>query len=317
MSSYTVTIDNERKIDRMGCDETGSRIVINRHGCEVIGYRIKSRKGDEIPLMYRDSQAGPPEKGWKNHATILFPIVGGLKNKESRLDHKLIRTPGNHGVARHSDFELIESSHEGSGRICYRLSANSYTREYYPFDFQLDLEYELIGNVLKVTFLVSNPGRETMYCCWGWHPGFRTPVIPGKGGKLDCRLVFPPGEIRRWHNNEHCRLTGETSLVKVGGPLSWTEKELEATLMYEIDDPALRTVTLEDPAAGVTIKVDFPDLPHLGFWSEPGDEFICIEPWQGMDDREDQEPFDRKVGVVAIEPGEKKTSTITVTPRAF
>ena len=317
MSSYTVTIDNERKIDRLECGETGSRIVINRKGCEVIGYRIKNKKGDEIPLMYRDSIAEPPEKGWKNHATILFPIVGGLKNKESRLGGKVIRTPGNHGVARHSDFDLIESAHEGICRIRYRLSANRYTRQYYPFDFQLDIEYELIGNVLKTTFEISNPGRETLLCCWGWHPGFRTPVIPGQGLKADCRLVFGKGEIRRWHNNEHCRLTGETSMLRVGGPLAWTEQELEATLMYEIDDPALRTVTLEDPASEVTIKVDFPDLPHLGLWSEPGDEFICIEPWQGMDDREEQEPFDKKVGVVAIAPGEKKTSTVTVTPRAY
>ncbi|OGG06116.1 MAG: hypothetical protein A3F83_15390 [Candidatus Glassbacteria bacterium RIFCSPLOWO2_12_FULL_58_11] len=313
MSSYAVKPDDKTKIDLLLDERSGSRVVINRHGGEVIGYRIAGPQG-EIPLLYRDSLAQPPEKGWKNHATILFPIVGGIKNKESRLGSRVVRSPGNHGVARNSDFSLVESSSRGAASARYRLAANDYTRGFYPFEFQLDMLYRLEGNVLTTTFEITNPGAEPLYFCFGWHPGFRTPVIPGKGSKESCRLLFPEGSIRKYHNNEHCRLTGETSMIRVGGALPRTEKELEATLMYEIDDPSLRTVTLEDPAAGISIRVDFPDLPHLGLWSEPGDEFICIEPWQGMDDHEEQEPFDQKVGIVVLPPGGKKAASVKVTP---
>ncbi len=76
----------------------------------------------------------------------------------------------------------------------------------------------------------------------------------------------------------------------------------------------MRQVTLEDPAAKVSIKVEFPEFPHLGFWSEPGYEFICIEPWQGMDDHEDQQPFDLKIGMMQLAPGGKDIRTIKVTP---
>ncbi|HUU30202.1 MAG TPA: hypothetical protein VM123_20550 [archaeon] len=315
MSSYVVKLDNQRKIDLLTDEKAGTRVMINRLGCEMIGYRLTDPKsGQEVPLMYRDSEAEAPESGWKNRATVLFPIVGGLKNKESRLGSKVIKTPGNHGVARHSVFELVRADEAGRALAHYCLLANDYTRGYYPFDFRLALVFELKGNVVSVTFEITNPGDEPMYYCFGWHPGFRTPIFPGKGKKSDCRLVLPQGKIRKYHNNEHCRLTGETSLVEVGGPLSWTEEELEATLMYGIDDPAMRTVTLEDRSARVSIRVDFPDFPHLGFWSEPGYEFICIEPWQGMDDHEEQEPFDRKVGVVQLGPGEKDLRTIRVTP---
>ena len=315
MSSYKVEIDNERNIDLLTDGESGSSVMIDRMGCELIGYRVKDSRGREIGLMYRDSQAEKPESGWKNHATVLFPIVGGLKNNQSRLGATVIKSPGNHGVARRSLFSLIETAQQDNATARYRLRANDYTREYYPFDFQLDLTFTLQGKILTVRFEIVNPGSMPLHYCFGWHPGFRTPVIAGKGKKGGCRLVFPEGKIRKYRNNEHCRLTGETEIIDVGGPLEWTEQELEATLMYEIDDPALRTVTLEDPASGVSIRVDFPEMPHLGFWSEPGDEFICIEPWQGMDDHEDQEPFDEKAGVVMLAPGGRDMRTIRVIPQ--
>ncbi len=317
MSAFTVKIDNIRKIDMLCAQDDGASVMINRQGCEVIGYRITDRRKKEdnvVGLMYRDSQIEPPENGWKNHATVLFPIVGGIKNDQSTLGEKVITSPGNHGVARHSEFALVETSHENSARIKYRLDSNSYTREYYPFEFRLELTFELVGNSLSLLFELTNTGEETMHACWGWHPGFRTPLVPGQGAKEDCKLVFGAGKITKYHNNEHCRLTGETTELDVDGAIGWTEDELEATLMYAIDDPAMRHVSLEDPNASIAVRVDFPDMPHLGFWSEPGDEFICIEPWQGMDDHEEQEPFDRKVGMTAIDPGEKKTSKVTVTP---
>jgi galactose mutarotase-like enzyme len=317
MSAYSVKIDNIRKIDMLYAEDDGASVMINRQGCEVIGYRITDRRKKEdniIGLMYRDSQSEPPEDGWKNHATILFPIVGGIKDNQSKLGETVITSPGNHGVARHSEFELVETSHNDSARIKYRLASNIYTRKYYPFEFRLELTFELVGNSLSVMFDLTNTGEETMHACWGWHPGFSTPLVPGQGSKQDCKLVFPTGKITKYGNNEHCRLTGENTELEVDGALEWTEEELEATMMYAIDDPAMRRVSMEDPNARISVRVDFPDLPHLGFWSEPGDEFICIEPWQGMDDHEEQEPFDQKVGMVAIEAGERKTSKVTVTP---
>lgn len=315
MSSYSVKIDDQRKIDLLVDEESRARVMIDRMGCEVIGYRVTDwKKGREIPLMYRDSEPGKPESGWKNRATVLFPHVGGLKNKESRIGEKIIKTPGNHGVARHSLFELVKTVDRCKALAQYRLQANEYTRQYYPFEFQLDLSYELKGGVLSVTFDIRNPGKETLYYSFGWHPGFRTPVIPGTGKKTDCRLVFPVGHIRRYQVNEHCRLTGPKNLVAVGGPFKWNEKELEQTYLFAIDEPSRRQVTLEDPASKVSIKVEFPEFPHLGFWSEPGYEFICIEPWQGMDDHEVQEPFDLKIGMMQLAPGGKDIRTIKVTP---
>ena len=315
MSVYEIQLDDESKIDRVFNRQTGARLVVNRLGAELIGYRITDQdRARSIPLMFRDSLAEKPESGWKNHATVLFPIVGGLKNKVSKLGDALVSTPGNHGVARHSLFSVVGTETGGRGAIHYRLVSNEYTREYYPFEFQFDLRFELLEQDLAVTFEIFNPGTEAIYYCFGWHPGFSTPFLPGQGQKSDCRLLMPEGRIRRYHNNEHCRLTGETSMMTVDGPLDWTEEGLELTYMFEIDDPSQRTVTLEDPTSGVSVRMEFPEFPHLGFWSEPGDDFICIEPWQGMDDHEDQETFDQKVGVVKLEAGSLDCRVIRVMP---
>lgn len=115
-------------------------------------------------------------------------------------------------------------------------------------------------------------------------------------------------------HNEYCRLTGGTSAIHTDKPLEWTEEELYGTLLFGADNPDLRSITLEDPASGLSIKVDFRDFANLGLWSEPGQEYICIEPSQGFDDHEEQEAFDKKIGVVRLEPGGQDVRTVRVTP---
>lgn len=316
MAQYSVKTDDNSLIDKLINETDKSSVTINRFGGEIIGYRILDRnKNAELGLLYRDGLAKKPQDGWKNHATILFPIVGGLKNKKSRLGDKVISSRGNHGFARHSTFELVGQGTDGKAVLHYRLTPNDEIRGYYPFNFQLDITYQLTGNDLTTIFAITNTEKDQdIYFCFGWHPGFKAPVIDGRGSKADCQILFKKGTYRKYHNNEDCRLTGETSQIKLDGALEWTEDELEATIMLEIDEPDNRICTLYDAAAGIKIEVDFKELPHLGLWSEPGYNFICIEPWQGMDDHEQQEPFDKKVGVVRLAPGKTEQRSVTVRP---
>ena len=316
MAKYSVLTDDSSKIDKLVNETDKSSVIINRFGCEVIGYRIYDKqKGGELLLLVRDGQTGKPKSGWKSHAPILFPIVGGIKNDTSYLGNKVIRSRGNHGFARHSWFSLVNKSTNNKAKLHYRLSADEETKKYYPFNIQIDMTYELSGNDLTVIFSIMNiEDSEDIYYCFGWHPGFRTPSIDGLGSKEECQILFKKGTYRKYHNNEHCRLTGETSEIELDGELKRTEEELEATIMLEIDDPNNRICTLYDPAAEFKIEVDFKDFPHLGLWSEPGYKFICIEPWQGMDDHEEQEPFDKKVGIVKLSPGNIDKRSIIVKP---
>ena len=317
MAVYSVLTDEETHIDKLVNESGKSSVIINRIGGEVIGYRIYDEKREkELPLLVRDGITEKPAEGWKNHAPILFPIVGGIKGDKSYLGETLITSRGNHGFTRHSKFELVEKDTSDKALLHYRLNADEETGKYYPFDFQMDVTYQLKGNDLTVFFEIANKEKERdIYYCFGWHPGFRTPVIEGVGSKLDCQILLNKGVYRKYQNNEHCRLTGETSELEIDGAVSWTEEELELTIMLEIDDRDKRVCTLYDPASGIKIEVEFKDFPHLGLWSEKGNDFICIEPWQGMDDHEEQEPFDKKVGIVKLSPGGVDKRTITVKPK--
>ncbi|MEA2063652.1 MAG: twin-arginine translocation signal domain-containing protein, partial [Gemmatimonadota bacterium] len=277
MSNYRVQTDDERKIDLLINEKNKARVMIKRSGAEVVGYRITdTASGRQVPLMWRDSELEPPESGWRGHATVMFPIVGGIRNNTSRLGSKVIRL-GGHGFAHSSMFDLVGTDDKTSARIHYRLDPGSQIKNDYPFDFRFDIIYELEGNMLSATFDIGNPGSEPLYCCFGWHPGLRAPIFHGVGKKSDCRLVLPPGgTITRYCVNEHCRLTGETTAVSTDRPLEWTEEELFATMLFGVDDPDLRAITLEDPGSGIDIRVEFPGFSNFGLWSEPGREYICI-----------------------------------------
>ncbi|GAJ15789.1 unnamed protein product, partial [marine sediment metagenome] len=93
--------------------------------------------------------------------------------------------------------------------LTYRLTPNDEIREYYPFDFQLDITYQLTGNELTMTFAITNTEKNRdIYFCFGWHPGFKAPIVDGKGKKTDCQILFKKGTYTKYHNNEACRRSG-------------------------------------------------------------------------------------------------------------
>jgi galactose mutarotase-like enzyme len=34
--------------------------------------------------------------------------------------------------------------------------------------------------------------------------------------------------------------------------------------------------------------VKFKDYPNIAFWSKPGADYVCVEPWLGLPDRENE-----------------------------
>jgi galactose mutarotase-like enzyme len=74
-----------------------------------------------------------------------------------------------------------------------------------------------------------------------------------------------------------------------------------------------KSVTYGAPNGG-SIRIDFPDMPHLGIWTKPGAGFICIEPWQGHADPEGFDgEFSAKPGIVLIPPGRTQSFKVGIT----
>jgi galactose mutarotase-like enzyme len=238
-----------------------------------------------------------------------------LKNQRSLLGNRVITTPCCHGFARESPFELAGVSTTDRAEIVYRLISDPATRRYYPFDFVFEMTYALRHTGLSVTFNVANADRCPIYLSFGWHPGFNTEL--GLGGKRhDWRIVLPKGTYRKYHvvNGEFSLLTGTTSDVVFDGPIPWTDDGLEQTLIFEIEDARNRKCRLHNSILDLGVDLTFEDFPLLGIWGKRDQDYICIEPWQGMDDHEAQESFDQKIGIYRLAPGETVRKSCTVTP---
>ena len=112
----------------------------------TLGAELTSLKNaDGRELLWQNTSG----KGWSDHAPVLFPLCGNIKDKKAIYKGKeyAIRQ---HGFALRSEFELKESC---DSKIVLTLASSEATREQYPFDFLLTVRYELIGD--KVIFAAT------------------------------------------------------------------------------------------------------------------------------------------------------------------
>lgn len=252
------------------------------------GAELSSFKSEETKIEYL--WQGNPEV-WYGQSPILFPIVGTLLDNKYRVDGKeyeLFR----HGIARKRDFELKEQAED---HITLTQSWNDDTLKVYPFKYVLDVEFKLEGKKLTVTHTVKNADSKTMYFSIGGHPGFNC--------KIGDRLSFAEPETLV------CEKIDTDSILD-GKHYPTLENETDIVITKDIfDGDALilsgmksDTVYLKSDFRPQQIKFNFGKAPALGIWAKPGAEYVCIEPWYGVNDsREVKADFSEKRLVQKLE----------------
>jgi galactose mutarotase-like enzyme len=245
---------------------------------------------------------------WTGRSPFLFPIVGRVRNDRIQVNGAEYELP-KHGFARISRFEIDEA---GPSRCRFRLCSDQTTLRQYPFPFQLDITYAIEGATLTMEASVTNTGSSVMPLSFGFHPAFRWPLPYGAPRETHeiCFEREEPAPIRRPVDGLISR-TAEPSLVE-GRTLLLRDSLFETDALV-FDRLESRSVVYGAPGGG-SIRVDFPDMPHLGIWTKPGAGYICIEPWQGHADPEDFEgELAVKPGVVLVQPSEKRSFAMKVT----
>ncbi|OGJ91399.1 MAG: hypothetical protein A2268_00145 [Candidatus Raymondbacteria bacterium RifOxyA12_full_50_37] len=317
MARYTVEKETKPGFDRLVDSVTKSAVFIKRLGCEVIGYDVfDPQRGKTIPMLWNNNNDTPvSESAWKNHATVLFPHVGAVHNNASVLGAQKITTPGGHGFARKSVFQLAKVSESDCASATYLLQANDETLKYFPFRFKLEITYCLKDSRLSATFTVTNKDTQDIYYQFGWHPGFSTDMGLG-GKKSDWQILLPKGKYLEYivADAEDSYMTGEAKPVSLDGPIAWNEKSLNKTIVFEVTDTVNRRCRIFNPKLNIGVEAVYYDFPHLGLWAGVNQPFICIEPWQGMDDRLEQEPWDKKIGMLKVAPGVVIRKTAEIIP---
>ena len=60
-------------------------------------------------------------------------------------------------------------------------------------------------------------------------------------------------------------------------------------------------------------RVHFGGAPYVGIWAKPGAPYVCIEPWEGLDDDiHTTGVLTEKKGIVALPPGQAHAFSIAL-----
>ena len=278
------------------------KVTINSLGAELSS--IYNQKNETEYLWSGDS------KYWGRQSPVLFPIVGGLKDKQYKYDGN-IYPMSQHGFARDSEFTLKEQTENS---ITFVLDYNETTYKAYPFKFKLEIAYVLEGSSVKVIWRVFNQDEKEMYFSIGGHPGFMCPIEEGKK-QTDYAIDFHRTDNIVYSKiNESGLVVSRDNVLDIhGGVMPITEHLFdEDAIVIENSQCDKISLVAEDGTHYLTVSFD---APLVGVWSPVKKQapFICIEPWYGRCDAADfdGELKDREHGNT-LQAGEKFESVYTI-----
>lgn len=248
------------------------KVTLNVRGAELISL---IEKKDQTEYIW---QADPAI--WPFNAPNLFPIVGALNENKLFVNGKCYEL-NRHGFARTSIFRRLESAPH---QAVFELRYSEDTLKFYPFKFEFQVIYHLIGRELNVSYKVINMDDKTIFFSIGAHPGFNVP-LNSKGEFEDYYIEFEHQEELISHQlTENGVFNNQTQIIPIEGdklPLKMSLFEKDALVFKKLKS---NFVTLKSKKTDKQVKVNFPHFNYLGLWSKKDAPFVCIEPWLGCAD---------------------------------
>ena len=240
---------------------------------------------------------------WGKHSPILFPIVGTLKNNSYLNNGKQFEL-NRHGFAREMEFELIKKTEESA---TFSLVSTKETKEIYPFDFELEICYTLIDNVLNIDYKVINKNDVIMPFSIGAHPAFAL-----SGNFEDYSLEFFQDKSLNYHLLEEGLISNNTNELQLENKqlsLNYQLFEKDALVFKTLKSKSITILKKSNPI----LNVNFNDFPNLGIWTVVNAPFLCIEPWFGYSDTLDEyDDFSKKEGIQILEKNETFKSNYSI-----
>lgn len=256
---------------------------INPLGAELCS--LKDSKGKEY--IWEGNPAF-----WGKHSPILFPIVGTLKNNSyhyNNTEYHLSR----HGFAREMEFKLVTQSVNSA---TFSIQATEETLKKYPFDFELQICYTLNENILNIEYKVINNGKSQMPFSIGAHPAFSLAE-----NFENYSISFNQEEPLEYYLLENDLISNKTKKLDVEHQktaLNYAIFENDALIFKSLQSNSLTILENSKPL----LKVNFEGFPSLGIWTKKDAPFLCIEPWFGYSDTENNfGDLFQKEGILVLE----------------
>lgn len=278
-------------------------VSVAAHGGELRS--VKDREGREYLWQ------GDPDI-WKESAPNLFPYIARMTDKtytfRAETYHMNI-----HGFLKYMDMELV--SCEGD-TLVMKLDSSQETKAQYPFDFTVEIRWQLKGKSLEITYCVENKDNKTMYFGIGGHPGFNVPMEDGLAFTDYCLDFGQETQPLRVGMSEDCFVTGkdEPYALREGRFLDLRHDLFDDDAVILCGMPKQVTLTSDKGTRG--IRVEYPDMTYLGIWHKPGMEapYVCIEPWTSLPSRKGVvEDISGQDNLISLEAGAKYENSWSIT----
>ena len=211
---------------------------------------------------------------WGKHSPILFPIVGTLKNNSFHYNAKEYDL-SRHGFAREMEFKLIDKKEDSA---TFSLQSTEETLRVYPFQFELQIIYTVDNYNLSIEYKVINKGNSKMPFSIGAHPAFALP-----GNFEDYSIQFDKEEFLEYYLLENDLISNQTKKLETQEgqiPLTYELFKNDALIFKTLKSNSLTILENRNPF----LRVNFKDFPSLGIWTKINAPFLCIEPWFGYSD---------------------------------
>lgn len=283
---------------------TSAVAVVDTHGAELKSFQ----DGFGTEYLWQGDPAY-----WSASSPVLFPVVSSLRGGKTLIDGREYEIPL-HGFAHSMEFR---SCYFMENKAVFSLIANEKTKAMYPFDFNLQISYELDACTLKIRYDVFNMGDRTMPFCLGAHPGFNIPLaeddvfenyrIRFAETEEGTTPIFDP-EKREWQADQRVQRLEDGRQMK----LRYDLFEKDAVFFDTLRSSKLE---LSSQLTGRGVQVELEGFESVAFWTPAGKQapFLCIEPWCGAAAYSDEgDEFVKKRGVQFVEPDEKKTYAMTI-----
>ena len=215
--------------------------MVPERGAIVTALRVRGKD-----VLYLDrATLDDATKNVRGGIPVLFPYAGKLVDEVFLPAGTKMKQ---HGFGRNKPWQVVEKRADS---IRVALAQDAETRAQYPFEYDADYTALLLPNGLQVELLITNRGAQPLPVSPGWHPYFNCPAA--KKGEVAGDV---PG------------LTAD----KLGN-----DREFDFGLVA----PASGRAQFQVPGLG-SLRISFsPEMRHMQFWSQPGKDFICLEPFYG------------------------------------
>ncbi len=247
---------------------------------------------------------------WGSFAPVLFPIIGCLKNGITKYEDKKYSIP-KHGFIRYNN--NIKLRQKTANKLIFALKYDSELLKIYPFKFEFEISFGLIGNKIEVEHRVINLDKKPMLFSLGGHPAFKCPVNNNEKYR-DYYLEFEQEETVSTYDLTTTGLVKNTTrpIINKSNILTLDDNMFikNALIFKELKS---RKVALKSKKSSYRLSVSFNDFNYLGIWAKPHANFICIEPWLGITDNDNTNGLlENKEGILKIDAGETFNAKYTI-----